>query len=226
MDMRWRQTHDLDLSVSIALHEYSAGLEAPGNWTKDPHLPHRWISPYGVRVDILPIDAKALDERRLEWPDGRIMKLVGSRLVFSESIACVLSDELTLDVAPLPVITLLKMVAYQDRPYERESDLADIGFILTEGIEAGDDDRYSELVVSRGLDHDHAGPFLIGKRLGEIANEEEKAAAKKFASKAMDEEDVHTTHVRLASVGPPGWRRSPAHMVSCLDAFRDGLRLA
>jgi predicted nucleotidyltransferase len=223
LEMRWRKTHDLDLSVSIAPSEFPAGLDARRNWVEDPHTPHRWISPQGVRVDFVPADPETIRARRLEWPDGFVMNLVGFRLVFEHPITVQLAEDLEFDVAGLPVIALLKMAAYLDRPYARQDDLSDIGFILSEGIDANDEDRYSDEMRSKNLTYDLAAPYLIGRRLGRMADEEEKELAGRFVVKALDEEDAHQTHVRLARFGPRAWQRTPRIMVSCLKAFRDGL---
>ena len=42
-------------------------------------------------------------------------------------------EQFTLRVAPIPVLAILKIVAYQDRPQERERDLADLAYILILG---------------------------------------------------------------------------------------------
>jgi hypothetical protein len=36
--MRWRKTHDLDLSVSVSAEEYSSNLKRLNGWTPDPNL--------------------------------------------------------------------------------------------------------------------------------------------------------------------------------------------
>jgi hypothetical protein len=47
MDMRWRQTHDLDLSISVSLEDCTADLAKLPGWTPDPKLDQRWTAPGG-----------------------------------------------------------------------------------------------------------------------------------------------------------------------------------
>ncbi len=47
LDMEWRQTYDLDLSMSLSLEDCLSGLEGLEGWTHDSSREHEWHSPQG-----------------------------------------------------------------------------------------------------------------------------------------------------------------------------------
>ena len=126
-------------------------------------------------------------------------------------------------MAPPPVILLLKAVAYMDRPHERERDLADIGYILDEAVSVPD--RFTDLVIERGYGIGDAGTFLVGKALGAMARADELAALDMFLAKVRDAADRHSTHARMARVGPAAWRRDADLVLARIDAFEQGVRV-
>jgi hypothetical protein len=132
LDMRWRGTADLDLTLAISLEEFLDERLIPG-WRRDRWMEHRWYAPSGEIVDIIPAGSDLLRKGAVEWPrTGHRMSLLGLRLAFERGVPVAVAPDLSIKVAPVPVLTVLKIVAYEDRPTERERDLADLAYILTE----------------------------------------------------------------------------------------------
>lgn len=85
---------------------------------------HRWRGPSGSIVDLLPAGPGLRQAKRIIWPDsGFEMSLVGFEHVFSRSLPFSFAEGVQYRVAPPPVITLLKIVAFMDDPYRRKKDL-------------------------------------------------------------------------------------------------------
>ena len=79
VDMNWRKTHDLDLSVSISMDEYPGELAGLVDWRPHPAHEHEWISPDDVRVDILPSAERHLEEGGVAWSEsGWLSSLLGT----------------------------------------------------------------------------------------------------------------------------------------------------
>ena len=57
---------------------------------------------------------------------------------------------------------VLKMSAYLDKPWEWETDLADIAHILQAFVGPDADQRWSPEVVEQDLDYEEVGPYLLG----------------------------------------------------------------
>jgi predicted nucleotidyltransferase len=219
--MRWRGTADLDLTLAASLEDYLGQTLAPG-WRRDRWMEHRWYSPAGEIVDIIPAGPDLLQKGEVRWPrSGHKMSLTGIRLAFERQSPVLVAPDLTIMVAPIPVLTVLKIVAYHDRPAERERDLADLAYILTE-YDA--DDRFSDEVLGLGLSYEEVGPYLLAKSIKDIINDVERKEMERFMNAVLDENDPNGIQVKLLSLGPPSWRRDPNELIQCVQAFSLGFR--
>ncbi len=223
LDFRWRATNDLDISVSIELDELPAGLDRLPGWSADPRAEHRWLAPEDVKVDILPAGPNLRRAGTLRWPrSGNEMSLLGQRLAFEHARDVQVASDFSIRVAPVPVVCVLKMVAYQDQPQARTRDLEDLAH-FDEHVPADDQRRYSDEVPEAGIDFEVVSAFLLGRDIGALVNIEERAAVASFIAKVRDENDPPVTQARMANVAPVSWRRDPEALLTRLDAFERGL---
>jgi predicted nucleotidyltransferase len=224
LDFRWRVTNDIDISVSIELDELPAGLDRLPGWLADPRAEHRWLAPEDVKVDILPAGPNLRRVGTLRWPrSGNELSLVGQRLAFEQAREVRVDPDLSIRVAPVPVVCVLKMVAYQDQPHARTRDLEDLAHIFDEYIPADDQRRYSDEVPEAGIEFDVVSAYLLGRDIGILGNSEERAAVAGFIARVRDENDPHATQARMANVAPVAWRRDPEALLARLEAFELGL---
>lgn len=163
--LTWRRTADLDLTVSISLDEYPGRLEKLPGWRQDPRVSQRWYAEQGVRLDLLPIGPAGRADS-IDWPgEDRSFNTVGLRLAEEHARLLPLSDELSLRVAPVPVLSVLKMISYQDQPHVRERDLRDLAHVL---VEYPDDEVRFKHLGTGDLDYDEVGPFVLGKEIAAL----------------------------------------------------------
>ena len=84
-----RVTEDVDLVVGLDLSDLGLltdPLVARG-WRHDQRREHRWLSPRGARIDLLPAGERARRDRHLVWPLAETrMSLVGFDHVFSDAV--------------------------------------------------------------------------------------------------------------------------------------------
>lgn len=219
VDLEWRQTNDLDLLVSTTLEDYPAGLEALGGWQRRPRAgEHAWLSPAGVRVDVVPAGPALLRAGSLTWPQsGHRMSLLGLRLAFDHHVLVEVDAGCRIRVATTAAIVVLKMVAFLDRP-DREDDLTDIAQVLERYLGATDDRRFT-----LPTDYHNACALALGADVGAIVREPELAAVRQFLARAKDEDDRLRTHVILVRNGPWLWREHPETVFERLAAFERGL---
>ena len=224
LDFRWRATNDIDISVSIEVYELPAGLDRLPGWAADPRAEHRWLAPEDVKVDILPAGPKLRRAGTLRWPrTGNEMSLLGQRLAFEQARDVQVASDLCIRVAPVPVVSVLKMVAYQDQPQARTRDLEDLAHIFDGYVPAEDQRRYSDEVPEAGIEFEVISAYLLGRDIGALVNSEERAAVASFTAKVRDENDPHAAQARMANVAPVSWRRDPEALLARLDAFERGL---
>ena len=223
MRSRWRETHDLDLILAVTLGEYPAGLEKEPGWTRHPRLEQTWIAPGDVLFDIIPTGGDPNAAAILKWPQsGFETSLVGLRLAFDHAVTIEPASDLVIRVAPMEVIALLKMVAYLDRPSERDRDLADIAYILEDYVSDFEDRRYGDEVIDSELSYDEVSPFLLGARLATIVNGTEREAVLRFIDLVKQAGEPGATQARMLAGAPPSWHRDPEMLVLRIAAFQRG----
>ncbi len=225
--MRWhlgersRATHDIDLILGVTPERYPAGLEDESGWSRHPRREHTWIAHGNVTVDIVPAGEDESAAGILTWPEsGSRMNLAGLRLALDRAVPVEVAAGLTVRMAPLELIALLKMVAFLDRPYERDRDLADIALILDEYVDAGDERRYGDEIFDHGLAYEEVSPFLLGRRLSAIVGPREKEAAAGFIDRIKGTDTP--AQARMLSVAPAGWRRDPGELLVRIAALERG----
>ncbi len=217
VDLAWRQTNDLDLVLSVALADYPAGLAALAGWRQRPEGEHAWRSPTGVDVDVVPAGPDLLAAGSLIWPrSGFRMSLLGLRLAFEHNVTLHLGDSLSLRVAVTPVVVVLKLVAFLERPDAREHDLGDIAQVMECYLDVTDDRRW-DLPV----DFEDASAFALGTDIRTLIDKEERTAVEEFLEQARD--DGHRTHALMIRNGPWVWRQHPKLLAERLMAFEKGL---
>jgi predicted nucleotidyltransferase len=221
LEFLWRETIDLDLSVASGLDAYARDLERLG-WRRERGAPQRWIVPDGSIVDVLPGHPSLVSKGGFTWPDGSAqLNLVGFRLAFADAVSVKLSPGAGVRVASLRSLVVLKMAAYLDRPWERDSDLADIAHILSEFLRPDAAERWSDEVVDLGIEFEGVSPFVLGKQLGALVDEAERSLVQSFLAAIEDPADRLATLHRMAHRAPAAWK-DPERLRLRLSAFRRG----
>ena len=224
-ELRWRKTQDLDLAVLIPLEDYPGGLETLPGWQPDSRLEHRWHTPGNVAVDFIPIGGEATDDTEIVWPrSGFRMSIVGLRLASDNARQLELATDVRIRVAPPVAIAILKMVAYLDRPHEREKDLEDLAHLLTEYLPLDDDRRFSNAVVDLQLEYEEVSAYHLGRDIAEIAGTQEFEAVSRFVCRTLDHDDPAATLAKMARTGPMSWQDDPGVLLGRLRALERGLR--
>jgi predicted nucleotidyltransferase len=224
LDMRWRQTADLDLTISTSTNDVVDSMKGLNGWRRAEREPHRWLSPKGVKVDVIPAGPALVAAGNITWPEtGAVMSLVGFRLVFETSTKREIAPGHEMRVASLPAIAMLKMAAYLDRPSERARDLEDLGYIVDNYCYDNDERRYSQPVVDAGVQYEQAGAFLLGQDLASLVDGRERDLIKRFLTKLRDTNDGAGTLSRFARLAPPSWHKEEEEVLKRLQAFEMGL---
>ncbi len=87
MEMTWRVTADVDITVAVDLEEFEYLLQRIAGWQVDPRLEHRMTSPWKVKVDVVPAGPGLRAAGKLVWPrSGHEMQLAGMDLAFEHAV--------------------------------------------------------------------------------------------------------------------------------------------
>ena len=218
--MTWRKTNDLDVTMAVPLEQLPAGMERLRGWKAGGKGEHEWIAPDGVRVDILPVGEAQLESGKLVWRSGFEMSVAGFHHVFARAEEVAVEPGFAVKVAPLPVIVLLKMAAFLDRPWERERDLEDIGYVMEEFLTPEDERRFADDVFDAGLSYDQTPAYWLGRSMRDLVNSEERVLVERFLEFVGDES--REMHAKMLRVGPPTWLKRSTELTKRVDAFRLG----
>ena len=152
---------------------------------------------------MLPAGQDLLEQGHVEWKSGHKMSLVGMRLAFEHAVPVPTAPDLSVNVAPLHVLALLKIVAYQDRPHQRQRDLEDLAFMMEEYVGADDDRLWTD--VPSQIEYECRPAFLLGLDLGPLLNESELGIVARIVA-LLRGEGQDTTRPRFLRGGPARWR--------------------
>ena len=214
-----RQTNDLDISIVIDVSEYPKGIDSLPGWTQDAKREHRWFSPKRVKVDVIPAGG---NQEEIIWPkSGMRMSLVGMRLAARKRI--LLKDgSITVPVATLPCVAILKMAAFLDRPTERDRDLDDLGYLLDQYVTYDDDRRFSEDVLDAHIFDEHASAFLLGTDILTVTKDQpsEGKLVARFLERALSEDTNIAS--RLGGIGILSTERERKAAREKIEALQSG----
>lgn len=166
-----RATADIDLAFAVpdwdAFNTLRNDLLASSYFTADRpshRLVYRGYSP----IDLIPFNGVERPDGSIVWPDdGSVMGVLGYREAWSSRIEILLPNDQTLWSVSLPMLALLKLLAWDARHIlAPRKDARDFFLILESYLKGGNADRlYSEaghLLEAEDFDYESAGAWLAG----------------------------------------------------------------
>ncbi|OOF30541.1 hypothetical protein [Salinivibrio proteolyticus] len=173
-----RQTRDIDTGIlipdwdafaSVKQALLDAGLSATNkaHRLKDPDS--------GLPIDIIPFGAIADDAGEIQWPPEHAvtMTVAGFQEAYDAALSIELGQGDIIKVASLAGLTLLKLIAWQERGNESSKDASDFLTILLEYQHVQADRLWEPYIPAERLEYDteRQGAFLLGYDLRMILSE-------------------------------------------------------
>jgi predicted nucleotidyltransferase len=218
-----RPTADVDFAVAASGEDVFARLRAAG-WVRHPKKVQTWLRGLAA-IDVVPATDEDLLVGNTCLEDGAILSIVGFDLAFTVTDPIDVRDGLAVPVPRLPVLLLLKMIAWLDRPDERQKDLEDLVFMWDHALDEDDDRRWdpSHPVGAAALDYADQSAFFAGWQLGQIAGPEHLHWAKRFVDVMRDDESAAFAQLVRASRYPGEGAES--RLRASLSALELGLQV-
>lgn len=157
-----RRTQDLDIAVAInewqRFDEISAALQQAGI-TKSPRIFQRFYY-NDYELDIVPFGDVAKEDDTIYWPPEEeiAMSVKGFDTILADAITASIDGEITIKLASLHGLWLLKLNAWIERHLTTDKDAADLSFII-ENYFTANLDRGTHMEV---YDLPHFSPYLAG----------------------------------------------------------------
>jgi len=179
-----RRTADLDIAIAIKdwnkFEEISKGLCEIEGFQKSGKQKHLFLYNFFFKLDILPFGEVAKADNNIYWPPKEevAMSVVGFIEVANKTFDVTIDDEVTVKVASLPGICILKLVAFNDRKYQTNKDADDLVFIIENYLDINIERAAAEHYEIYDVDNFNtftAGASLLGKDIKSILRENDGA---------------------------------------------------
>ena len=154
------------------------------------------------------------------------MSVAGFTEALETAVAVTLPGGVSIDVASIPALALLKVWAWKDRRYSAPGkDASDLWMLLRHYAEAGNEDRLygeeSEVLEAYAFDLDEAGACLLGKDARQVlAHGPDQGGSLKSLADILKPEIDPDGALSLVAQMPLGQQD---RQVVLLTAFCDGL---
>jgi predicted nucleotidyltransferase len=188
-------TQDVDLVVALDLADFATFTSAlkEREWTRERRREHRWRGPGGSMIDLVPAGPNLRAAKQIVWPESQaIMSLTGFDHIFTRSIPFRFAAGIEFQVAPPPVVALLKIVAFTEDPHRRQKDLLHLASLFR-NYERSSDRIFGDDVFDAGLeDIEYANAFLLGSDMGTIASSDDADIVNLFLNRQrISEPEFH-----------------------------------
>jgi predicted nucleotidyltransferase len=169
-----RGTEDIDLAFAVAswsdFEELRRSVLSSHAFQPHPSGAHKLLYRNNMVVDLIPFGKLENAEGIITWPPNgdTVMSVLGFEEALESSIEALLPSNRQVAVVSLPMLAVLKILAWSERrAVEPRKDASDLMLILKNYLDAGNSERlYSEasqLLENPGFDYECAGAWLVGR---------------------------------------------------------------
>jgi len=157
-----RTTDDLDIAIAIPdwskFDEIVEGLCKIDGFVKSKEQKQRVLFKGVFKLDIVPFGEIAKANGNIYWPpeESFAMSVRGFTEVAKHTIEVNIDNSITINLANLPGIFLLKLSAWKERHLSTKKDADDMAFIISNYLDINDEraarnhyDLYEELIFQR-----------------------------------------------------------------------------
>lgn len=192
-----RATQDIDIGINVS------------NWDQFERLSEQLIKFSGfsqaqekhrlrfenkIPLDIVPFGSIEDENNQIRWPPDHdtVLNVMGFNDAYENTQVIRIRAKPVLDikVATLSGLAVLKLISWEDRSH-KDKDAKDLDFIITNYLEAGNQDRlYNEnedILVEYDFNYELAGARLLGRDVSKVVNQNTKAALLEILNQETDE---------------------------------------
>ena len=165
-----RSTRDVDVAVIVADWDEYRSLAARllrEHGFRETDRPHRLEAPGGTLLDLIPFGAIENPDRAIGWPpdEAFVMSTIGFSEVYAFSITGIIDGDYGVQIASLPGLSILKLLAWRDRRHETEKDAQDFCAVVVNYVEVIGDALYEEHddLLDEAFDEPVAAARILGR---------------------------------------------------------------
>jgi predicted nucleotidyltransferase len=222
-----RGTKDIDFAIMISSkgeYERISRSLSEATFSKVKNAPWTFYSErFSVAIDVLPFGE--IEEHYATGFAARQADLhvLGFKEVLAESVPAQI-EELVVHIPPLPGMVLLKLIAWSDRPEERDNDLSDILKIIQHYYDLCYNeilDYHQDLISDGPIDELMTASELLGRKSRHFLEKSEKLKLR--LQRILDENLSEVSQSRIAREWARKLDRDMQYAHALLLAFWKGL---
>ena len=195
-----RATNDIDFGIVVEswdeFTELRDSLIASKRFQSHRTMRQRLVHESGLLIDLIPFGGLEEVSDQISWPPdfSIVMSTVGFREAYDNSFEVRIADDLTVRVASLAGLALMKIVAWAERRFER--DAQDLGLIMRHYLDAGNQDRiYTEQgdccdLLNEEFDYNKASARILGRDVGRLLTDTSRPVLERVLSQAPDQKSA------------------------------------
>lgn len=153
----------------------------------------RLVHESDLLIDLVPFGGLEEVRGQISWPPdfSIVMSTVGFREAYDHSREVRITDDLIVRVASLSGLAMMKIVAWDERRFER--DAQDLGLIMRHYLAAGNEDRiYSEQgdcfdLLNEEFDYNKASARILGRDIGRLVTDISRPILERVFPKGPDQ---------------------------------------
>lgn len=195
-----RATNDIDFGIVIeSWDEFTKlrdALIASKRFQSHKTMRQRLVHESGLFIDLVPFGGLEKVSGQISWPPdfSIVMSTVGFREAYDNSAEVRIAADLIVSVASLAGLALMKIVAWDERRFER--DAQDLGLIMRHYLAAGNEDRiYSEQgdcfdLLNEEFDYNKASARILGRDIGRLLTDTSRLILERVLSHEPDQKSA------------------------------------
>jgi predicted nucleotidyltransferase len=197
-----RATNDIDFGIIVESWDEFTKLRDDLIVDKkfQPHriIRQRLVHESGLLIDLVPFGGLEEVSGQISWPPdfSIVMSTAGFPEAYETSVEIRIADDLIVKVASLAGLALMKIVAWDERRFER--DVEDLALIMRHYLDAGNQDRiYTEEgdcfdLLNEEFDYDKASARILGRDTGRLVTDISRSILERVLSQESDKGSLET----------------------------------
>ena len=175
---------DLDLAIAISnwesYSEVEKGIVKIEGFKKDTEQKQRFLYLDVFPVDIVPFGEIRKKSDKIFWPPDESVALtvLGFEEVQKSTDKVVIDGSLSIEVASLDGIFILKLISWLDRNLDNNKDADDLAFIINNYLNINEqraiEEHYDEIYLSENFNSNTAGAKLLGVDIAKILSDNQE----------------------------------------------------
>lgn len=226
-----RATRDVDVAVAVpnwnAYEGLVAHLCAAGYKRSRTHA-HRLQAPGGSPVDLVPFGGIEEEPGKLVWPPRgeRVLTTLGFEAALGSAVRVQLKEGPVVRIASLPMLAVLKLVAWSERKRETPRDAEDLALLL-QGYGDTDDallyDAHADLLDEADFDLRTASARMLGRDAATLLKQHAREETSVLFHKVLAEQEGHPSGESPLALAMSPHSETLDEMQRLLRAFHQGV---